>query len=347
VRGSDDGNWIRAGKKMDRVTVFIPTYNRAKYLRQCLAALTVEDVDREHLDVVISDNASTDDTVSVIESFRDRLAVRYYRNKENIGIIRNYNRVVDLEPAAMVVLVADDVLLAPGFIRRAAQVLGSDEGTPLFATTMLQVVRDVPVPHYPQWLSAADLWPTTPRLLTSREWAASCLFRCPVYTGACAFRRSFLDRTMPWRVELLDNADRVMYFAAWRLGVAIWFEPWVGATTVYDGHNEGWNIKNDDEEYRMITAEFIEECARGGFDVLGFWRDRLRSTTLSHRELVLQSAFKALGPDRFERAFGEFIPLRRKVLDRLGGSGRLIRRIAGGLRRNARKVAGTGRLDRA
>ena len=68
------------------VSICIPTYNRSTYLRQSLERYIVE---KEFIDgkveIVISDNASTDDTKMVVEEYVKKYKnIRYYRNKENI-----------------------------------------------------------------------------------------------------------------------------------------------------------------------------------------------------------------------------------------------------------------------
>jgi acetyltransferase-like isoleucine patch superfamily enzyme len=71
------------------LTIAIPTFNRSAMLDRCLTSLVTQEIFREHdlIEIVISDNASTDDTESVarryIEKFPEKIA--YFRNDENVG----------------------------------------------------------------------------------------------------------------------------------------------------------------------------------------------------------------------------------------------------------------------
>lgn len=73
----------------------LPVFNGAKYLASSLNCLLHQDY--EDLEVIISDNASTDDTESICHEYAakdDR--IRYFRNESNIGASANYNRVFRL-----------------------------------------------------------------------------------------------------------------------------------------------------------------------------------------------------------------------------------------------------------
>jgi len=70
------------------LSLCIPTYNRSATLQQMLENLVALDVFKSNYDieVVISDNASTDNTEQVARSFANRFPdrVRYYRNPQNV-----------------------------------------------------------------------------------------------------------------------------------------------------------------------------------------------------------------------------------------------------------------------
>lgn len=88
--------------------ICIPTYNRSDYLRKCLLVL-INQVQKYELPIYISDNASTDNTKSMIEELRDQYPNIYYlRNIENIGLYRNILNVIKLAKTDYVWLMGDD-----------------------------------------------------------------------------------------------------------------------------------------------------------------------------------------------------------------------------------------------
>src|SRR5215813_5462932 len=70
------------------VTIGIPTYNRAgRYLRQALSSALNQSY--RHIEVLVSDNCSPDNTEAVVTSFNDS-RIRYIRHPVNIGAIKNF-----------------------------------------------------------------------------------------------------------------------------------------------------------------------------------------------------------------------------------------------------------------
>lgn len=67
------------------LSICIPTYNRAEYLREALENITSDPAFDDKVEVVISDNASTDHTQTVGEEYACKYKnVHYYRNPENV-----------------------------------------------------------------------------------------------------------------------------------------------------------------------------------------------------------------------------------------------------------------------
>ncbi|MFD0201037.1 MULTISPECIES: glycosyltransferase [Saccharothrix] len=75
-----------------RVSVVIPTYNRAGMLRTTLEHLTRQHLPVEEFEVVVADDGSSDDTRAVVESFAERLRLKYYHQPDlgfRAGAARN------------------------------------------------------------------------------------------------------------------------------------------------------------------------------------------------------------------------------------------------------------------
>ena len=80
------------------VTLGVPVFDGEPYLEQTLRSLLAQDERR--LEVVISDNASTDGTEQVCRRIAAQdPRVRYTRASENRGAAWNYNRVLELASA--------------------------------------------------------------------------------------------------------------------------------------------------------------------------------------------------------------------------------------------------------
>lgn len=68
--------------KMPLLSICIPTYNRAEVLDQTLNSLFLNpEFDKNKIEVIVSDNCSTDNTAEIVGKYP---LARYYRNSENI-----------------------------------------------------------------------------------------------------------------------------------------------------------------------------------------------------------------------------------------------------------------------
>lgn len=103
-----------------RITVCLPTYNRARYLVQCLGSILAQTF--RDFEVIVSDNCSTDATPEVVGTFNDP-RIRYVRNARNIGVFPNMNQCLDLARGEYVCILHDDDLYAPRFLEREAGML--------------------------------------------------------------------------------------------------------------------------------------------------------------------------------------------------------------------------------
>jgi glycosyltransferase involved in cell wall biosynthesis len=104
------------------VSVCIPTYNRAGLLAGALQTVLAQTMG--DFEIVVSDNASTDDTPGVVARCADH-RIRYHRNARNIGGRDNWNRAFSLARGRYIAPFADDDLMLPENLAAKVQALGA------------------------------------------------------------------------------------------------------------------------------------------------------------------------------------------------------------------------------
>lgn len=105
-----------------KVTIAIPTYNRAQLLKVTIESVLAQDY--SDFGVVVLDNASSDDTQTLVRSFADRdRRVTYIRNETNIGMLGNWNRAIEVNSSPYLSLFHDDDVMLPGFISESVLAL--------------------------------------------------------------------------------------------------------------------------------------------------------------------------------------------------------------------------------
>ncbi len=105
-----------------KVSVGVPVYNGEKYVRQALDSLLAQDFD--DFEIVICDNASTDGTAEICQSYAAKdPRIRYFRNESNIGASPNYSRTFELARGQYFKWCAHDDRCHPNFLSRCVAVL--------------------------------------------------------------------------------------------------------------------------------------------------------------------------------------------------------------------------------
>lgn len=100
---------------MPLLSICIPTYNRAAFLPETLDSVVSQWTD--DLEITVADNASTDGTEALVESYRARYgAVRYFRWDSNQGADRNFLKSVELASGKYCWILGSDDPIYPGAV---------------------------------------------------------------------------------------------------------------------------------------------------------------------------------------------------------------------------------------
>lgn len=107
-------------RRAPRVTVGVPTYNRASYLRNAITQILSQDF--RDFELVICDDASTDATPEVANGFSDERLI-YSRNDINLKIPGNLNRILSQARGEYIVFLHDHDSFHPSLLSRMVRVL--------------------------------------------------------------------------------------------------------------------------------------------------------------------------------------------------------------------------------
>lgn len=92
---------------MPLVSICVPTFNSAPYLREALDSLLAQSY--PNCEIVVSDNASSDGTVEILREYAGTGKIRLLLNDVNVGAGGNFNRLVESAAGEFVAIYhADD-----------------------------------------------------------------------------------------------------------------------------------------------------------------------------------------------------------------------------------------------
>lgn len=101
----------KAAKRNIKLNVVLVTYNQAKFIRKTLETILMQQTLFDY-NIIVADDCSTDDTVSIIKQIEKQTAVPfiYLSNNHNLGIMQNYKRAFESCDAEYVAIMEGDDL---------------------------------------------------------------------------------------------------------------------------------------------------------------------------------------------------------------------------------------------
>jgi glycosyltransferase involved in cell wall biosynthesis len=107
------------------VTVAIPVFNGEKYIRQAINSVINQTY--KNIEIVICDNYSSDKTWEICQEYaaKDK-RFRLYKNEENIGIFKNFERTVELANGKYFMWLAADDRCEPDLVYEQCRFLEND-----------------------------------------------------------------------------------------------------------------------------------------------------------------------------------------------------------------------------
>jgi glycosyltransferase involved in cell wall biosynthesis len=172
------------------ISVCTPTYNRVAMLARTLES-TLRQPFRD-FELVVSDNASTDDTAELLAGWAGRDGrVKVLRQPRNIGSVRNHNACVAAATAPWILFLHDDDALLPGALARVHAFLEA------------HAALDLVLPGYMAHLLNGNLFDNCLRLLNG------------ISMSSTLYRRELLVE-LPFEPDNLCCDWEVLYAAAAR-----------------------------------------------------------------------------------------------------------------------------------
>ncbi|MFU8945628.1 glycosyltransferase family 2 protein [Mycetocola zhadangensis] len=186
------------------MSVALCTYNGSAHIGDQLTSI----LDQRFLptEIIISDDASTDDTMEIAKRVlgRSKISVRFLRNRSALGVTKNFEQAALAVSGDIVVLCDQDDVWHPQRLERAlAEFDARPELTLLFTDARMVNAEGEPLGY--SLFDALEISSADRQAIHSGT-GFSTLLRRNVATGATmAFRRSLLDIAAPFPVEWVHD----------------------------------------------------------------------------------------------------------------------------------------------
>jgi glycosyltransferase involved in cell wall biosynthesis len=230
------------------VSVILPTYNRAAYLRECIeSVLQQPDVDVE---LIIIDDGSTDDTESLVTSLKDE-RIRYFKKPHTgrISVMKNF--AIGQASGEYLAFIDSDDLWTPGKLARQLQLLKENPDLGFSLTDMTVFKGATTIREYTYRTRG------TVQCANIFSWIVENGFL--VYNPTLLVRKSCLEKTGHFD-ETLDSGDFTFHMRlAWHFKCGVLFEPMLLRRLHDSNHSEEHRFQNYDEFLYTYERFYNEE----------------------------------------------------------------------------------------
>ncbi len=106
---------ISSFKKQPLVSICIPTYNVDKTIAETLNSIINQTY--KNMEIIISENASTDNTLTILDKFHDP-RINIYKNNKTISAEKNWNKCIELAGGDYIAIFHADDLYMPEMVEK-------------------------------------------------------------------------------------------------------------------------------------------------------------------------------------------------------------------------------------
>ena len=106
-------NFNLATSKTPEVSIIIPVYNQINYTLNCLYSLK-EELLQTSCEIIVINDCSTDNTLAVLNKIE---GITIINNEKNLGFLRNINLGIEQAKGERVLLLNNDVVVLPNFLK--------------------------------------------------------------------------------------------------------------------------------------------------------------------------------------------------------------------------------------
>lgn len=109
--------------KNKKISVIVPCYNYGNYLSEAIESLIKQTKKAD--EIIIADDCSSDNTKKIAEKYTKKFPklIKYYKNKKNLGITRNFNKAVSLSTGDYVCLLGADNRFKNTYLEKTSNIL--------------------------------------------------------------------------------------------------------------------------------------------------------------------------------------------------------------------------------
>ena len=247
-----------------KVSIAMATYNGASYLVDQLYSIAQQT--RLPDELIICDDFSSDDTVAILERFRDEVPflVHIYKGLQNVGYVRTFEKALSLCTGDIVFLSDQDDVWFENKISEMLRIFNEHQNIYVLVADMVITDQNLRPSPYTQLRNHLSIG------LPKRDFGPGC---------ATALRREFLDIVLPIPVELSGH-DGWIHKLASAMNVKLIYPQ---ALQYYRRHRDASSDSLTNRPVKTTSLAFVR--AYGLVDASEDWRQTITEFRAALRRL--------------------------------------------------------------
>ncbi len=259
--GASKQGFEKLKKQQPKLTIIVPTYNRAEFLQRCVDSILEQTY--QNIEVVIVDDCSTDGTKDVVkQKYGKNKKVVYVLNEKNLGPGGNRQKAYLMMTGEYVIFADDDdYYFEPTFFEKALAVFMEYDNLSMVCANSV-IFDDIK--------KEFSFYPLTFCGVMKKEqffWGFGAKYRKPNSTFPAVFKKSVLDKADFANMKMMN--DTSIYMRAACFGDVCMLKDWVGVYWLHETNISrklpfNFILENLDEKnniYELAKSEFKKSNA--------------------------------------------------------------------------------------
>ena len=244
---------VGLGRHGENLSIMIPTYNCADYLRHTLQSLREQGPSIRKARIVVMDDCSTrDDPQAVVKELWPS-RVRFIRHANNIGVVANFNGCIHEARRRWIhILHGDDIALPGAYEEFAGTVRQNPQAIAVFGRSVFMEIHGF-------WKGTTPILGPEPRGgygYRAEQWST-----CPVQCAGVLISQPGVEAVGEFDSQFCHAADWNMWWRLARTGRVAYTNRCVGGYRMFEGNHSstlrrnGLNMRESVAQAKLIFAE--------------------------------------------------------------------------------------------
>lgn len=257
---NNNNDHIKLQENLPKVSIIIPTFNRKEFLEESLYSAIKQDY--PNIEIIVCDNCSTDGTDDIMKKYNGSPKVKYIKNNENLGGLRNMKNALYNYACGdyCLILNDDDYLIDTNYISKAIKLFIGNENLLLVFANCKLLDQDTGELRYTNY--------NIPQINLGIEYFLN--YEIDKYVHITGFVTAIFERKSAMISKALEDestaTDTLLYLKLMLIGNVGFIREYAGVYRIHQG-NSNWNNRVKGDALVIQELENLKQNAKEKYNI--------------------------------------------------------------------------------